>query len=102
MAQDVNPPRGMRDFLPTEKLQREQVLARIRGSFRSHGFQEIETPALEDIQKLTSGQGGDNEKLTYRVMKRGAELVAALATGNESELSDLGLRFDLTVPLTRF
>ncbi len=102
MAQDVNPPRGMRDFLPTEKLQREQVLARIRGSFRSHGFQEIETPALEDIQKLTSGQGGDNEKLAYRVMKRGAELEAALATGNESELSDLGLRFDLTVPLTRF
>jgi histidyl-tRNA synthetase len=92
----------MRDFLPTEKLQREQVLARIRGSFRSHGFQEIETPALEDIQKLTSGQGGDNEKLAYRVMKRGAELEAALATGNESELSDLGLRFDLTVPLTRF
>jgi histidyl-tRNA synthetase len=102
MAQDVNPPRGMRDFLPTEKLQREQVLARIRGSFRSHGFQEIETPALEDIQKLTSGQGGDNEKLAYRVMKRGAELEAALATGDESELSDLGLRFDLTVPLTRF
>jgi histidyl-tRNA synthetase len=102
MAQDVNPPRGMRDFLPTEKLQRGQVLARIRGSFRSHGFQEIETPALEDIQKLTSGQGGDNEKLAYRVMKRGAELEAALATGNESALSDLGLRFDLTVPLTRF
>jgi histidyl-tRNA synthetase len=102
MAKDVNPPRGMRDLLPAEKLQREQVLARIRGSFRSHGFQEIETPALEDIEKLTSGQGGDNEKLAYRVMKRGAELEAALATGTESELSDLGLRFDLTVPLTRY
>ncbi|MFM5903467.1 MAG: histidine--tRNA ligase [Microbacteriaceae bacterium] len=102
MAKDVNPPRGMRDFLPAEKLQREQVLARIRGTYRSHGFQEIETPALEDIQKLTSGQGGDNEKLAYRVMKRGAELEAALATGIESELSDLGLRFDLTVPLTRY
>ncbi len=102
MAKDVNPPRGMRDFLPAEKLQREQVLARIRGTYRAHGFQEIETPALEDIQKLTSGQGGDNEKLAYRVMKRGAELEAALATSNERELSDLGLRFDLTVPLTRY
>ncbi len=102
MAKDVNPPRGMRDFLPAEKRQREQVLARIRGTYRAHGFQEIETPALEDIQKLTSGQGGDNEKLAYRVMKRGAELEAALASSNESELSDLGLRFDLTVPLTRY
>ena len=102
MAKDVNPPRGMRDFLPQEKLQREQVLARIRGAYRSHGFQEIETPALEDIAKLTSGQGGDNEKLAYRVLKRGAELEAALATGEETELSDLGLRFDLTVPLTRY
>lgn len=102
MAKDVNPPRGMRDFLPAEKLQREQVLARIRGTYRSHGFQEIETPALEDIQKLTSGQGGDNEKLAYRVMKRGAELETALATGSEADLSDLGLRFDLTVPLTRY
>ena len=102
MAKDVNPPRGMRDFLPLEKLKREQVLARIRGTYRSHGFSEIETPALEDLAKLTSGQGGDNEKLAYRVMKRGAELDEALATGDAAELSDLGLRFDLTVPLTRY
>ena len=102
MAKDVNPPRGMRDFLPLEKLKREQVLARIRGTYRSHGFSEIETPALEDLAKLTSGQGGDNEKLAYRVMKRGAELDEALASGDASSLSDLGLRFDLTVPLTRY
>ena len=102
MAKDVNPPRGMRDFLPLEKLKREQVLARIRGTYRSHGFSEIETPALEDLAKLTSGQGGDNEKLAYRVMKRGAELDEALASGDSSTLSDLGLRFDLTVPLTRY
>ena len=102
MAKDVNPPRGMRDFLPVEKLQREQVLARIRSTYRLHGFQEVETPALEDLAKLTSGQGGDNEKLAYRVLKRGAELDEALATGDPGELADIGLRFDLTVPLTRY
>ncbi len=96
----VNPPRGMRDLLPLEKTKREQVLAIIRGVYQSRGFQEIETPALEDISRLTAGQGGENEKLVFQVMKRGEELERALAEG--SELTDLGLRFDLTVPLTRF
>lgn len=96
----VNPPRGMRDLLPVEKTRREQVLAIIRAVYQERGFQEIETPALEDISRLTAGQGGENEKLVFQVMKRGEELERALAEG--SELSDLGLRFDLTVPLTRF
>lgn len=90
----------MRDLLPIEKTKREQVLATIRGVYQSRGFQEIETPALEDISRLTAGQGGENEKLVFHVMKRGDELERALAEG--TELSDLGLRFDLTVPLTRF
>lgn len=96
----VNPPRGMRDLLPLEKTKREQVLTTIRGVYQSRGFQEIETPALEDISRLTAGQGGENEKLVFQVLKRGEELERALSDG--SELSDLGLRFDLTVPLTRF
>ena len=96
----VNPPRGMRDLLPIEKTRREQVLAIIRAIYQERGFQEIETPALEDISRLTAGQGGENEKLVFQVLKRGEELERALAEG--SELSDLGLRFDLTVPLTRF
>ncbi|MCX8530566.1 MAG: ATP phosphoribosyltransferase regulatory subunit, partial [Rhodoluna sp.] len=100
MANPVNPPRGMRDFLPMEKRKRDSVLDLIRGTYAAHGFQEIETPAMEDLGRLTSGQGGDNEKLAYRVMKRGAELDEALAGGGE--LADLGLRFDLTVPLTRY
>lgn len=75
-------------------------MATIRGVYQSRGFQEIETPALEDIARLTAGQGGENEKLVFQVLKRGEELERALADG--SELSDLGLRFDLTVPLTRF
>jgi histidyl-tRNA synthetase len=103
MAKDINPPRGMRDFLPDEKAKRESVLGVIRGVYRSFGFQEVETPALENLDRLTSGQGGDNEKLAYRVMKRGAELDSALESLESSDqLADLGLRFDLTVPLTRF
>ena len=103
MAKDVNPPRGMRDFLPAEKAKRDRVLGVIRETYQSHGYQEIETPALEDLSRLTSGQGGDNEKLAYRVMKRGEELERALADTSENDnLADLGLRFDLTVPLTRY
>jgi histidyl-tRNA synthetase len=103
MAKDINPPRGMRDFLPAEKAKRESVLGVIKGVYSSFGFQEVETPALENLDRLTSGQGGDNEKLAYRVMKRGAELDSALESLDSSDqLADLGLRFDLTVPLTRF
>jgi histidyl-tRNA synthetase len=103
MAKDINPPRGMRDFLPAEKAKRESVLGVIKGVYSSFGFQEVETPALENLDRLTSGQGGDNEKLAYRVMKRGAELDSALESLDSVDgLADLGLRFDLTVPLTRF
>lgn len=109
MAKDVHPPRGMRDFLPAEKLKRDFVLSTIRSTYLAHGFQEIETPALEDLERLTSGQGGDNEKLAFRVMKRGDELgksfelgLSKLADSNGEELADLGLRYDLTVPLTRY
>ena len=91
----------MRDFLPLEKAVRNDLLSKIVGSYASHGFQEIETPALEAIERLTSGDGGDNEKLAFRVLKRGEELEAALGKGAD-ELSDLGLRYDLTVPLTRY
>lgn len=90
----------MRDLLPLEKTRREKVLSTIRGIYQSRGFQEIETPALEEIARLTAGQGGENEKLVFKVMKRGEDLERALADGQD--LADLGLRFDLTVPLTRY
>ena len=103
MAKDVNPPRGNRDFLPLEKQKREQVLGVIVDTYRQHGFQQIEAPVMEDLARLTSGQGGDNEKLAFRVMKRGEELDRALAEDSGADnLADLGLRYDLTVPLTRF
>ena len=99
--QQINPPRGMRDFLPVEKSTRDYLLGKILTSYRSFGFQEIETPALEIIERLTSSDGGDNESLAFRVLKRGEELEQALGK-SEDQLSDLGLRYDLTVPLTRF
>jgi histidyl-tRNA synthetase len=96
----VNPPRGMRDFLPSEKAKREHLLAVAKNAYLNRGFQEIETPVLEELSRLQSGQGGDNEKLVFKVQKRGEEFASALESG--SELADLGLRFDLTVPLTRY
>ncbi|WP_224786167.1 histidine--tRNA ligase [Microbacterium caowuchunii] len=93
----------MRDFLPAEKARREQVLAVIRERYRSHGFDEIETPVVEDYDRLHAGMGGDNEKLAFNVMKRGLEAEAIRAAADDpAALSDLGLRFDLTVPLARF
>src|SRR5579875_253544 len=105
MAAPVNPPRGMRDLLPADKARRERALATIRAVYRAHGFDEIEAPALEETGRLHAGIGGDNEKLAYNVLKRGltdADLAAAAASGDPLALSDLGLRYDLTVPLARF
>jgi histidyl-tRNA synthetase len=95
----------MRDFLPAEKARREHVLSVIRRTFRAHGFDEIETPVVEDTERLHSGLGGDNEKLSFEILKRDLKpdvLKAAAASASTAELSDLGLRFDLTVPLARF
>lgn len=92
----------MRDILPAEKAVRERVLARIRSVYRAHGFDEIETPVVEDAARLFSGLGGDNEKLAYAVMKRGLTTDDLAAAATPLDLADLGLRFDLTVPLARF
>jgi histidyl-tRNA synthetase len=95
----------MRDFLPADKATREHALGVIRQSFAAHGFDEIETPVMEDAARLHSGLGGDNEKLAFAVMKRGlseTDVAAAAASGDLGSLADLGLRFDLTVPLARF
>ncbi|GAA1224372.1 histidine--tRNA ligase [Rhodoglobus aureus] len=102
MASTVNPPRGMRDFLPADKTRRERVLGVIRGSYRAHGFDEIETPVMEDSSRLHAGLGGDNEKLAFAVMKRGLTTDKVQAASEALDLADLGLRFDLTVPLARF
>ncbi len=99
----MNPPRGMRDFLPADKARRERVLAVIRERYRAHGFDEIETPVMEEYARLHAGIGGDNEKLAYNVLKRGLDAEAITAAADDpSQLTDLGLRYDLTVPLARF
>lgn len=92
----------MRDFLPDEKARRERVLAIIRDTYRAHGFDEIETPVVEDSSRLHAGLGGDNEKLAFGILKRGLTADDLAAARDPLDLADLGLRFDLTVPLTRF
>ncbi|WP_313357726.1 histidine--tRNA ligase [Microbacterium sp.] len=93
----------MRDFLPADKARRERVLAVIRERYRSHGFDEIETPVVEEHGRLHAGIGGDNEKLSYSILRRGLEADAIRGAADDpAALSDLGLRYDLTVPLARF
>jgi len=99
----VTPPRGMRDFLPADKARRERVLAVIRTRYRAHGFDEIETPVMEEYARLHAGVGGDNEKLAYNILRRGLDADAIRAAVDDpAALTDLGLRYDLTVPLARF
>lgn len=101
MKKDNSPARGTRDLLPDQVHVRDHVLGAITEVYRRFGYQRIETPALEDIARLQGGQGGENEKLIYQVQRRGLPLVLEAATPL-SDLVDLGLRFDLTVPLTRY
>ena len=92
---------GMKDILPKEMELREYLLGIIQSSYKSYGFNRIETPALEDISNLTGGQGGDNEKLIFKILKRGEKLNLETAQ-KENDLVDAGLRYDLTVPLARY
>ncbi|WP_424448959.1 histidine--tRNA ligase [Microbacterium arborescens] len=93
----------MRDFLPADKARRERVLAVVRERYRAHGFDEIETPVMEEYGRLHAGIGGDNEKLAYNVLARGLDADGIRAVADDpSALTDLGLRYDLTVPLARF
>jgi len=91
----------MRDLLPADVAVRDHVLARITEVYHRYGYQRIETPALENIERLGGGQGGENEKLTYRVLRRGLDEQVPAGTPL-TDLVDLGLRYDLTVPLSRF
>jgi histidyl-tRNA synthetase len=91
----------MRDILPAEAELRDAAAETILAVYRRHGFRRIETPALESLSLLTGGGGGENEKLIFKVLKRGDKLDVAAAV-TEADLADLGLRFDLTVPLARY
>ncbi|MBY0360100.1 MAG: histidine--tRNA ligase [Candidatus Obscuribacterales bacterium] len=102
-AISVAPPRGMRDFLPSQVALRDWATAAILSTYKRFGFTRIETPVLENIASLRGGDGGENLQLIYEVLKRGEKLEKALSEGAaKDELADLGLRFDLTVPLVRY
>lgn len=98
----VNPPRGMRDFLPADKRKRDAAIGVIMNTYRRHGFDPIETPVMEDFATLHSGLGGDNEKLSFQVLKRGLTAEDFSQAQGGEDVADLGLRFDLTVPLARY
>ncbi len=98
----INPVKGMNDYLPDEMKVRDYVQGKILEIYRRSGFERISTPMLEDSENLDKSDGGDNLNLIFKVMKRGEKLDEALASGDPKELSDMGLRYDLTLPLSRF
>ena len=98
MALSKKPVTGMKDILPEEMQIRDYVIGVIKETYGKFGFTSIETPCMENIANLTNKQGGDNEKLIFKILKRGEKLNVAEAT-TEEEVVDGGLRYDLTVPL---
>lgn len=101
MALSKKPVNGMKDILPAEMEIRDYVTNVIKETYRSFGFTAIETPCMENIANLSSKQGGENEKLIFKILKRGEKLKLETAK-EESDVVDFGMRYDLTVPLSRF
>ena len=101
MALSKKPVNGMKDILPAEMEIRDYVTSVIKETYRSFGFTPIETPCMENIANLSNKQGGENEKLIFKVLKRGEKLNLETAK-EEADVVDFGMRYDLTVPLSRF
>ncbi len=101
MALAKKPVNGMKDILPEEMQIRDYVMNVIKETYRSFGFTPIETPCMENIANLSNKQGGENEKLIFKVLKRGEKLNLEAAQ-SEEDVVDYGMRYDLTVPLARF
>ncbi|MBQ7413511.1 MAG: histidine--tRNA ligase [Alphaproteobacteria bacterium] len=93
------PVKGMPEQLPADMVIREYVMRQIKDAYRTYGFNLIETPMIEHIENLTGKQGGENEQLIFKILKRGEKLAEATTP---DEMCDSGLRYDLTVPLARF
>lgn len=101
MALKKKPVTGMKDMMPNEMEIRDYVIHLIKETYKTFGFQSMETPCVEHIENLCSKQGGDNEKLIFKILKRGEKLKIDEAK-EETDLVDGGLRYDLTVPLARY
>ena len=101
---NTNPARGMRDFLPADVRKRNYVIGIIKEVYEKYGFEPLETPSVENLETLTGKYGDEGNQLMFKILKRGEKLEKELEAGNiksENELSDLALRYDLTVPLAR-
>lgn len=101
MAMKKKPVTGMKDILPAEMQVRDYVIGLIKETYKSFGFTSIDTPCVEHIENLCSKQGGDNEKLIFKILKRGEKLNLETAKV-EADVVDSGLRYDLTLPLSRY
>ncbi len=101
---NTNPARGMRDFLPSDVRKRDFVIGVIKDVYEKYGFEPLETPSIENLDTLTNKYGDEGNQLMFKILKRGEKLQQELAEGkirDENQLSDLALRYDLTVPLAR-
>lgn len=94
--------KGTNDYLPEEVKLRDYIQGKILKTYTENGFSRIMTPAVEDIENLDKSDGGDNLNLIFKIMKRGDKLQKAIETGDEKGLCDMGLRYDLTLPLSRY
>lgn len=101
MALSKKPVKGMKDVMPEEMEIRDYVINLIKETYKTYGFTPMETPCVENIENLTNKQGGENEKLIFKILKRGGKLNLETAQ-SETDLTDSGLRYDLTVPLARY
>ena len=98
----TTPVKGTSDYLPADAALRDRIQSAILNTYKNHGFEHIITPALEDAENLDKSEGGDNLNLIFKILKRGDKLASALTSQDPSELSDMGLRYDLTLPLCRY
>ncbi|MDO4553171.1 MAG: histidine--tRNA ligase [Bacillota bacterium] len=102
MALSANPVRGTRDFLPAEMRVRDAMQSIILKTYVNNGYQRIHTPMLEDIERLDKSDGGENLNMIFKILKRGQKLELGKEGLKENDLADMGLRFDLTLPLSRY